>query len=416
MHYINDNFRNIAPSSTLTINEISKNLEEEGSVIYKFGLGQSPFPVPEQMVKDLRRYSAKKDYLDVSGLLELRQAVAKYHSKKNRVNYNSENVLIGPGSKELLYLSQMIISGITILPAPSWVSYAPQAKFLSKRVEWIKCNMKNNWHIDPEELAKFCSENKSEPKILILNSPNNPTGTTHNRLEDLASIAKDYNLIVISDEIYAELDFSGTYKSLSHYYPQGTIISGGISKWCGAGGWRLGTMVFPEELNDLRTAIRSVSSETFTSVSAPIQYAAINAYNTSHDRYLWASRESLAIISEFIFEELSSVGIECIKPEGGFYILCDFSKVINKSSSIRTSKDLCKKMLAELNFANLPGSDFGLPDDDLITRMAFVDFDGSAVLKRFSNDKKFEKEEIPMFFPKIYEGIKKLVKWAKEQS
>ena len=103
------------------------------------------------------------------------------------------------------------------------------------------------------------SENK-ENKLLILNSPNNPSGTSNLQLKEIAFIAKKYNLIMISDEIYAELDFKGNYQSITHFYPEGTIISSGLSKWCGAGGWRLGTMIFPKNLSFIRKAMRSISS------------------------------------------------------------------------------------------------------------------------------------------------------------
>ena len=97
-------------------------------------------------------------------------------------------------------------------------------------------------------------------------------------MEELAFITKKYELIIISDEIYAELDFTGNYQSIAHFYPEGTIVSGGLSKWCGAGGGRLGAMSFPQNLSLIRKTMRSVASETFTCVSAPIQYAAVKAY------------------------------------------------------------------------------------------------------------------------------------------
>ena len=121
--------KNLNPSSTLLINETSKKLEDQGKKIFKFGYGQSPFKVPEDLVKELKNNAYQNKYLPMQGLSELRQSVAKYTSNKKNYEYNSENVIIGPGSKELMFLLHVIFDGEIILPAPSWVSYAPQAIF-----------------------------------------------------------------------------------------------------------------------------------------------------------------------------------------------------------------------------------------------------------------------------------------------
>ena len=132
------NFKNIELSSTLKINELSNQLIDEGKHIYKFGLGQSPFPIPDILVKTLKENAHQKDYLNVSGLLQLRKAISKYHVKRNHYKYCANNVMVGPGSKELIFLCQMVTDMPLILPKPSWVSYEPQAKFLNKKVYWIE--------------------------------------------------------------------------------------------------------------------------------------------------------------------------------------------------------------------------------------------------------------------------------------
>ena len=160
---------NVKASSTLEINEISKDLINSGKKIFKFGLGQSPFPVPSVITEELRKFAEVKDYLDVAGLFELRESVASYHTKRNKERYGSENVLIGPGSKELLFQCQMVLDAVTILPAPSWVSYAPQAKFLGKKIMWLKASADENWHISPEALDRLCLSEGEGNKLLILN-------------------------------------------------------------------------------------------------------------------------------------------------------------------------------------------------------------------------------------------------------
>ena len=414
MPFLGPNFEKLTISSTLEINEISKKMQDSGRKIFKFGLGQSPFPVPRVLTEELKNCAHIKDYLDVTGLFELRRAVAAFHKKRNRVDYGPENVLIGPGSKELLFQCQMVFDGVTVLPAPSWVSYAPQAKFLNKKLVWLKTNIQQEWHVSPEVLDNYCREESNQNKLLILNSPNNPSGTSHSNLQELARVARKNDLIVLSDEIYAELEYEGSYQSISHYYPEGTIVSGGLSKWCGAGGWRLGTMVFPDQLLDIRNALRATSSETFTSVSAPIQYAAIKGFTCDHSQYLKKSRAILKSVASFVHRELVSVGINSVKPSGGFYLLCDFSEILRNSNTILNDNDLCKKLLADTGVATLPGSDFGLNSEDKILRLAFVDFDGGKILAQLDSKYKLDNDSFEHYFPKIYEGIKKLKHWTLE--
>ncbi len=413
---INDQFQNIKSSSTLEINEISNNLLKEGKDIFKFGLGQSPFPIPKIIVEELQKNAFQKDYLNVSGLLKLREVVAKYHSNKNKYNYISDNIIIGPGSKELLFQCQMVIKGCLLLPSPSWVSYQPQAHFLKKKIHWIQSDKENNWHITAEKLNQHCLDNTNVNKLLILNSPNNPSGTNISDLENISQICRKFNIIVISDEIYAELNFSGNYNSISHFYPEGTIISSGLSKWCGAGGWRLGTLIFPSELSDVCQKIKALASETYSSVSAPIQFAAIKAYSNDHSDYLRKSRIILKTISLYIFKEFSSIGIECVKPEGGFYMLCDFSKIIKKTNKIYNASSLCGKLLSDVGFAMLPGKNFGLSDESFITRIAYVDFDGQKALSYLDNHKNINSNDFNYLFPKIYQGVKELKNWLKFQN
>ena len=415
MRFIEKKFVDIKPSSTLSINELSKKIQTQGKKVFKFGLGQSPFPVPSILVKELQKHAHSKDYLDVSGLYELRDSIAKYHTSKNKFGYNADDVLVGPGSKELLFQCQMVFDGITLLPAPSWVSYAPQANFLGKKILWIQTTAKENWHITANLLEDICKKDK-ENKLLILNSPNNPSGTSSRHLEELAFIAKKYELIIISDEIYAELDFTGNYQSIAHFYPEGTIVSGGLSKWCGAGGWRLGTMIFPQNLSLIRKAMRSVASETFTSVSAPIQYAAVKAYKINHNEFLKKCRLILKFVSSFLHEELCSVGIKALKPTGGFYILCDFSNVIKKTDNIFSDKELSNFLLQKLGVASLPGSDFGLAKEKMILRLAFVDFDGGKALKYLRYRNKLEISDYKELFPMVYEGSLKIKNWVLEKN
>jgi len=295
---LNLNVRGLTPSTTLAINELSAKLIEQGRDIIKFGLGQSPFPVPRPVVEALKENAHQKDYLAVKGLRELRDAVAQYHGRKHSIQCNGDNVLVGPGSKELMFLIQLVYYGDLCIPTPSWVSYEPQARIIGRPVRWLRTQAKHNWGLMPEELEELCASDPDRPRLVILNYPHNPTGYSYgeDKLRRLAEVARRYRVVMLSDEIYGELHHTGQHTSIAEYYPEGTIISSGLSKWCGAGGWRLGTFTFPDNLHWLLDAMAAVASETFTATSAPIQFAAVKAFvgGPEIESYLSTSRKILS--------------------------------------------------------------------------------------------------------------------------
>jgi len=384
--HINLNIRGMKPSATVAINERSNELLAEGRNIYKLGLGQSPFPVPEPVVEELKANAYQKDYLQVKGLKLLRDAVADYHRRNEGNAATGDDVLIGPGSKELMFLLQLVYYGDLVVPTPAWVSYAPQAKIIGRNVNFIPTDAEHDWLLMAEQLDEHCSEDEGRPRVIILNYPSNPTGRTYTpqQLEDIANVARKHKLVILSDEIYGELHHEGNHVSISRYYPKGTIISAGLSKWCGAGGWRLGTFTFPRELRWLLDAMASVASETYTSTSAPIQYAAVRAFRggTEIERYLWRSRKVLKALGNWIADRLNEAAIRCIQPEGGFYLFPDFGpfRELLAERGIKTSAQLTARLLEDTGVAILPGSDFGRPKDELTARLAYVDFDGARAL------------------------------------
>ena len=195
--------KNLEPSSTLRINEISKNLEKEGKNIFKFGFGQSPFPVPKNLINELRNNAHQNKYLPMQGLEELRKSVAKYTSTKKNFDYTHENVIIGPGSKELMFLLHIAFEGEIILPIPSWVSYAPQAILGRNKIQMLQTKRENNWFPTSFEIEQVILKDKKKNYLLFLNSPNNPSGQICENLEEISEITKKYNLIILYDEIYS---------------------------------------------------------------------------------------------------------------------------------------------------------------------------------------------------------------------
>ncbi len=413
---INKNITYLKPSATLVINERSNALQQSGKQVYKLGFGQSPFPVPKIVVKALKANAHQKDYLPVKGLMTLRKAVAKYNQDKFGINCTAEDVLIGPGSKELLFLTQLIYQGELLLPQPSWVSYEPQAQLANKSHAWLSTKRSNNYMLDAATLEEHCAKALNVPRLLILNYPSNPTGSTLNKqqLKELAAVASKHKVLIISDEIYGDVHHKGKHISIAKYYPEGTILSSGLSKWCGAGGWRLGTFVFPKELRWLVDQMAVVASETFTTTSAPIQYAAVQAYEGGQEinDYLNRSRQVLKVIAQRTHELLKGYNIICPKPKGGFYLMPDFNEhkeALNKKG-ITTSHQLCEALLEETGVALLPLSAFGMPDDFLGARLSYVDFDGAKALKLIKKNPNADAETLA---PKVIEGIQLIGKWIK---
>jgi len=399
--------KNLKPSSTLKINEISRELEIKGEKIFKFGFGQSPFQIPLDIVNELKNNAHQNKYLPMQGLEELRKVVAKHTSNKKDYNYNSKNVVIGPGSKELMFLLQVLFEGEIILPAPSWVSYAPQAIIGRNKIQTIQTKRENNWFPTGAEIEQVILKDKNKNYLLFLNSPNNPSGQVCKNLEEISQITKKYNLIILSDEIYSELSFEENFQSIANFCPEKTIISTGLSKWCGAGGWRLGYFIIPNTLNNLRDSINVLASETFSSVSAPIQYAAITAYSKDYSQYINNSKNILKAVGNYVYEKLKSNKVTVNKPQGGFYLMPEFS---NKSFS--TSSKMCDNLLKETGVVLLPGSDFGFDEKRMLARLSFTDFNGQEFMNNVKNEKKIDNDLILKFAPKIVEGVYKLKKWS----
>ncbi|MFK7950421.1 MAG: pyridoxal phosphate-dependent aminotransferase [Saprospiraceae bacterium] len=416
---MNPNIKNLIPSSTLRMNELSQRLENSGKTIYKLGFGQSPFPVPDVMVAALRQYAAEKSYLPVTGLPELREVVAKYYQRTQNLNCSAENVLIAPGSKMLLYATQLAYDTDLLLPAPSWVSYAPQSQIIGRKTHWLPTTEAEGWRLTAETLDEHCQKNINR-KILILNYPNNPIGNTYDieQLKALAEVARKHNVIIFSDEIYGELNHNGEHVSIAQFYPEGTIITGGLSKWAGAGGWRFGTAVFPKELADLQKVVQTIASETYSSTASPIQYAAVEAYKENPDLEIYRinSRRILKTIGNYVHQRLHKMNISTPKPEGGFYFFINFEHYRNLllPKGIKTSTVLSEAVLNEANITMLSGVDFGRKPEELVFRIAYVDFDGKQTLKVV--DEHYQSKRLDIDFlendaPKIIGAMDSLERW-----
>jgi len=402
------NILNLKQSSTLVINEKCKELIKKGKKVYQFGFGQSPFPVPNKIVTALKDNAHRKEYLPIQGLDKLRTSISNYLKKRTGNNYPKENIVITPGSKEAMLLLHVAFNGEIILSAPSWVSYEPQAIIGKNKVHWIQTSRENNWFPTGKQLEKKIKSIKNKNLIFILNSPNNPSGTVCKNLKELADVAKKFGIIVLSDEIYTDLTFCNSYDSISQFYPEKTFISGGLSKWCGAGGWRVGYFAVPDKLSELLENIKTLASESYSTVNSPAQFAAVEAYEGDFTEYKKKTINILRSVGNYVYKNLKSNKVLINPPQGAFYLMPEFP-----NKKFKNSTELCETILDETGVAMLPASDFGFKPKKMLTRLCYIDFDGAEFLKSTINGKLLDDRIIEKYAPNVVEGIKKLSNWAK---
>ncbi|MEE9362767.1 MAG: aminotransferase class I/II-fold pyridoxal phosphate-dependent enzyme [Cellulophaga sp.] len=413
---INKNIEALKPSATLAINQSVQQLRADKKEIVHFGFGQSPFPIHESIVKELCKHANNNHYLPTTGLRELKEEISKFLKNNQGITAKSEYIYIGPGSKELLYQTIVILDSIFLIPKGSWVSYSPQIASRGGEFSILETEFENNFKLSSDVLEAYCKKSPKQQKALILNSPNNPTGAvyTGEELESLANVCREYDIIVLSDEIYSQVNFSATSSpSISQYYPEKTIVFGGLSKVFSAGGYRLGFMSLPTGLESLHNTYRSFFSETFSAVSSPIQYAAIEAFRMNNGIRTQISDCSVLLkgISQYIFSKLSDVGIQCTQPQGAFYMMIGFTAFKSKFNTLGvfTSEQLSNYILEYSKVALLPASDFYFKEEDLFFRLAFVDFDGEEVLKASKESGVINECFIKEYCPNIYKGVKSII-------
>lgn len=343
-------------------------------------------PIPKEVVHVLQTHASENDYLPVRGLPELREAASRHLERTQGVGRSPEGVLVGPGTKELWFILQLVCDADILVPTPSWVSYALQGHILGSKLVRLPTTLDSGWLPSAPQLDEICRTDPGRPRILVVNSPSNPAGTafTADHLSELTATAREYGVVIVSDEIYGDLHHEGRHISPVRSYPEGTIVSSGLSKWCGAGGWRLGLFVFPPSLRPILDGMAAVAAETYTSASSPVQYAAAEAYRGGPvlDKYLGLSRRLLSALGGSLAHKLRDSGVRLAEPQGAYYLFPDFSPFAGPLArrGIRTDRELCDALLKEIGVAILPGSDFGMPLDTLTARLAYVHLDGGAAL------------------------------------
>ncbi|XP_078485934.1 asparagine--oxo-acid transaminase-like [Ciona intestinalis] len=425
--YLKNSLQSYQFASNLQFNERINDLKEKGQKIFHLGFGQSPFPVPTHAEQVLKENAGRAEYFPVKGILELRKAIIDFHAKQDGLHqFTQENCVVGPGSKELIFLLMSVIGGDVLLLSPTWTTYKPQAVLSNHKVFIIPTSYDEHWKLTPAMIEKVYSENTiKENSLLIFCNPDNPTGSSYTKDELIAlgSEMRKRKMLVLSDEIYGRLSFNDNHLSLAQFYPEGTILSCGISKWASCGGWRLGYHLYPSHLKDICNVVAGAASNTYTSASAPIQLAAVSLlkYDERSQNYVKHCKRILHTVATFCCKKLSSCGVKVHSPSSGYYIFPDFEVIRAqlKKRGITTGTGMCDALLEEAGIALMSGGPAYLhPLDQLTVRLCYINFDGTKALK--ASEAIGLGEHLPESFvetecSETYQAINLLHNWVEKQ-
>src|SRR5436309_1668861 len=372
----------LATSATLSMNEAVAKRRAAGHETIHLGFGEASFPLHPLLATALAEAAKHTGYAPVLGLPKLRQAIAEYLARKRGLEFSSDQIIVAPGSKPLLYALLQVLEGDLLLPVHSWVSYAPQARLAGRKVIGVETDSVDCHRLTPHALSQAMLQARKDganPRILIVNTPSNPTGSMFERtdVEALALWTREEGITIISDEIYAELAHGWReHVSPASFYPEGCIVTGGLSKAFSAGGWRFGYAALPptSEGTMAMVALRSLASEIWSSTATPVQEAALVAYSLdeSIEQYVHQSALIHGYLADRLYKSLADLDVPCPRPAGGFYLYPDFSpwRSLLAKMGIKTGSELVHYLLEEWDIATLPGSAFGEPPESLRLRLS----------------------------------------------
>ncbi|MBQ7384548.1 MAG: aminotransferase class I/II-fold pyridoxal phosphate-dependent enzyme [Clostridia bacterium] len=313
---------------------------------------QTPWHIREAGIESLER--GKTYYTANAGLMELRSEINNYMTRRFNVSYlPDKEVIVTVGGSEAIDIAFRSIiepGDEVIVPTPSFVCYAPLARMAGAKPVILETKFEDGFKINPEALKAAITD---KTKLLVLPYPNNPTGAimTRKELEDIADVLRGTNIIVLSDEIYAELTYTGNHCSIASIDGmwERTIIASGFSKAYAMTGWRLGYICAPAPLAEQMLKIHQYGIMSSPTTS---QFAAIEALKNG-DEDIAMMREEYNRRRRYIYNGLKSIGIESFEPEGAFYIFP------NIGSFGLSGEDFCNKLLYDYKCAIVPGGAFG---------------------------------------------------------
>lgn len=357
----------INPSPTLGITAKAKALRAQGIDIIGFGAGEPDFDTPDHIkqaaIKALSEGFTK--YTPTAGIIELKQAICSRFKEDIGVDYEPSQVIVSCGAKHSIYNIIQVLceeGDEVIVPAPYWVSYPEQVRVAQATPVIIDTDEKSGFKITPKSLSKHISK---KTKLLILNSPSNPTGAVYSReeLEGIAKIAVEKGIWVISDEIYDKLVYDGlksvSIASLGPEIKAKTIVVNGVSKSYAMTGWRIGYVAGDKEIIGAMSNLQDHSTSNPTSIA---QRAALAALTGPQDLVQQMARE-YEKRRNYMVERINNIaGLSCLMPPGAFYAFVNISGLLGKSLNGKTisgSMDLTEMLLSEAKVAVLPGLPFG---------------------------------------------------------
>ncbi len=357
----------ITPSLTLSIDAKAKQMSSEGIDVVGFGAGEPDFGTPEFILNAAKEAIDKglTKYTPVSGTLQLKQAICRKFEQDNYLFYESNQIIVSNGAKHSLYnIFQAILNteDEVLIPSPYWLSYPEMVRMAEGIPVFINSKECNDFKPSPEDIAKSITK---RTKALIINSPNNPTGSVYNETElrKIAGIAVANNLFVISDEIYEELIYDdATHHSIASFSKDIydlTITVNGMSKSYAMTGWRIGYVAAKREIIDIMTNIQSHSTSNPNSIA---QYAACAALNGTKEE-VCKMRGEFGARRDYMVERINKMSlVSCAAPKGAFYVMMNigqlFGKVIN-GVKITDSLTFSEVLLNTVNVAVVPGIVFG---------------------------------------------------------
>ena len=358
----------IEPSLTLAITAKAKEMKEKGIDVISFSAGEPDFNTPKNIIN--AAIKAMEDgntkYTSVNGILQLREAICKKFKDDNGLEYNPSQIVVSTGAKQSLaniFLAILNPGDEVIVSTPYWVSYPELIKLADGKPVFVEGDEKSNYKFTKENLEKAVT---AKTKAIVLNTPNNPTGTIYNKeeLEVIADFAKKYNIIIISDEMYEKLIYDNenhiSIASLSKDAYERTIVINGLSKSYAMTGWRIGYCAASEKIAKL---MMSIQSHVTSNVCSITQYAALEALNGPQD-------EITKMINEFekrrnyMINRIESIdNLSIVKPKGAFYIMINIENCLGKEINgkiLNDSMEFCASLLENEKLAVIPGKAFGL--------------------------------------------------------
>jgi aspartate/methionine/tyrosine aminotransferase len=357
-----------------------------GENVFHLAFGESRFPVHPMIAEAFRENVHRRSYLPAAGIPELRNVIAGHYRRVFDLDVEPDQVVTGPGSKALIFAALLSLGEEIIIPRPSWVTYAPQVHLLGKPVTWVPTYPEDNYQVGTDVLQPALQgsfHDMGNPEVLILNNPDNPTGTMRSPEQNqvLAEFCREQELMVISDEIYARTAFDDiTFASFARYYAEGTIVTGGLSKDLSLGGWRFGVAVTPPTKGGraLAKAIANIATNVWSCAAAPVQYAALVAYSGDPEieDYVKLCSEIHGIRTRYLYDLMVRLGVQCVKPSGAFYIFPCFDVWRERLAAMGISNDeeLALHLLENYEIAALPGSAFNsVRDFCLRISSSFID-------------------------------------------